>query len=349
MRTVLRAIFAIVAVVVVLVVTVIAVAVARESQPLTGDALRADPAAHDYLVAEQRALAAAGVHATVVDVTTKSGMRMHGFTVGEGPPVVLIHGGGGTAANWIPLLAALHDDHHKYIALDRPGCGLTDGFDYDGVDLHAHALDVVGQELDALGVDKAVLVGNSMGALWSIWFAEAHPERVAALAFLGTPATVLGTTAPKGLRMLGAPFIGQLMGLSTPTPERMKRILAGSLGQHAVDVTSPELLEVAVQSRRVPGGARSFRTLAAATTDRNGIRAGFPAPTRDDFARLHAPAVLVWGDADVFADAGFPQRLKEAMPAAAVVVVPGAGHCPWIDDPGSSGAALAKLLSTAGW
>ncbi len=59
--------------------------------------------------------------------------------------------------------------------------------------------------LDALGLQRAVLVGNSMGGLFSIWFALEHPERVAGIVLPGTPAVTLETTAPKPMRMMSLP------------------------------------------------------------------------------------------------------------------------------------------------
>ena len=56
-------------------------------------------------------------------------MRVHLLEAGEGEPLVLIHGGDGEGALWAPLMTELEDDFRLY-ALDRPGCGLSDPFDY---------------------------------------------------------------------------------------------------------------------------------------------------------------------------------------------------------------------------
>src|SRR5258708_20397042 len=89
------------------------------------------------------------------------------------------------------------------IALDRPGCGLSDGFDYSSVDdIRGHAVTFLGAVLDALGLDRARIVANSMGGLWSLWLALDRPERVSSLALLGCPALAAGTSAPAALRII---------------------------------------------------------------------------------------------------------------------------------------------------
>src|SRR5258708_13162986 len=94
------------------------------------------------------------------------------------------------------------------IALDRPGCGLSDGFDYSSVDdIRGHAVTFLGAVLDALGLDRARIVANSMGGLWSLWLALDRPERVSSLPLLGCPALAAGTSAPAALRIISPPAL----------------------------------------------------------------------------------------------------------------------------------------------
>src|SRR5258708_19627400 len=100
------------------------------------------------------------------------------------------------------------------IALDRPGCGLSDGFDYSSVDdIRGHAVTFLGAVLDALGLDRARIVANSMGGLWSLWLALDRPERVSSLALLGCPALAAVTSAPAALRIISPLGLG-------PAPHR---------------------------------------------------------------------------------------------------------------------------------
>src|SRR6266536_1509324 len=81
---------------------------------------------------------------------TRPPMRAHLLEVGAGEPVLLVHGGGGFAALWAPLLRSLPEI--RALAIDRPGFWLSDGFDYGGVDLRRHAVDFLSSALDTLGL-----------------------------------------------------------------------------------------------------------------------------------------------------------------------------------------------------
>jgi pimeloyl-ACP methyl ester carboxylesterase len=81
---------------------------------------------------------------------------------------------------------------HRCIAVDRPGHGISYRVDYGEVsNFRADAAAFVGRTLDLLGLERATLVANSMGAFFAIVFALAHPERVARLVLVGAPAGIV--------------------------------------------------------------------------------------------------------------------------------------------------------------
>src|SRR6185369_16926840 len=95
----------------------------------------------------------------------KPDLRAHVQEAGTGEPLVLIHGGGGCAAQFAPLLGGLQQSARCY-APDRPGCGLTDKIDYVGIPFRQHAVSCMNGFLDGLGLAKAAIAGNSMGGYW---------------------------------------------------------------------------------------------------------------------------------------------------------------------------------------
>lgn len=124
--------------------------------------------------------------------------RIHYNEAGSGHPVILLHGSGPGSTGWSNFrtnIAALADDFHVY-AVDMPGWGDSDtqtpetGYD------HVAALIAF---MDALDIDKAALVGNSMGGITSISTAILHPERVSHLISMGAPVPGQNTWAPNGL------------------------------------------------------------------------------------------------------------------------------------------------------
>lgn len=118
------------------------------------------------------------------EIRTKD-WRIHYNEAGDGHPVVLMHGGGPGATGWSnysPNIEAL-SKNFRVIAPDMPGWGQSDPVDFNTLD----HVDVVVQLLDALGIDKAAFVGNSMGGHTSIRMAVEKPERVSHLITMGPP------------------------------------------------------------------------------------------------------------------------------------------------------------------
>lgn len=124
--------------------------------------------------------------------------RIHYNEAGSGHPVILLHGSGPGSTGWSNFrtnIATLAEDFHVY-AVDMPGWGDSDtqtpetGYD------HVAALIAF---MDALDIDKAALVGNSMGGITSISTAILHPERVSHLISMGAPVPGQNTWAAGGL------------------------------------------------------------------------------------------------------------------------------------------------------
>jgi pimeloyl-ACP methyl ester carboxylesterase len=145
------------------------------------------------------------------------------------------------------------------------------------------------------------------------------------------------------MRMMSVPGLGQLMGLKTPDEATQRERMAGAVGRHAMDRVPQDLFELARSGQRIPGAGRSYRTLIRRILDRSGVRPGVT-PAAGELARLSPPSLWVWGDADVFADAGFPGRLRAALPSQDLVVMPGAGHLPWLDDAAAVGRSVRTFL-----
>jgi 2-hydroxy-6-oxonona-2,4-dienedioate hydrolase len=148
--------------------------------------------------------------------------RIHYVEAGSGHPVVLLHGSGPGATartNFAHNIGPLAE-HFRVIAIDMPGWGESDTQTEETGRDHVGALIGV---LDALGIEKAALVGNSMGGMTSISTAVHHPGRVSHLVTMGTPAPTQLLFSPGG-----GPSEGMRVLLHTyrePTPENMKRLV----------------------------------------------------------------------------------------------------------------------------
>jgi pimeloyl-ACP methyl ester carboxylesterase len=270
-------------------------------------------------------------------------MRARVMETGEGAPVVLVHGGGGVGATWAPLIAKMSGA--RLVVVDRPGFGLSDGFDYRGVDLRRHAVAFLESLLDALGIERAAFVGNSMGGLWGFWLALERPERVSTLAQLGSTALLMGTMAPLPMRLLSVPGLNRLMlAAERPSPEQARKFLA-RLGHDEAVIDgrlSEEFFEMLAASQELPGYATAWSTLVERCLTLRGavpdVRLG-----KEELRRVRQRTHFVWGEGDAFGGPEIGERAARLMPRAEIEAVPG-GHLPWLDEPEVSAEAVSRLL-----
>ena len=114
--------------------------------------------------------------------------------LGSGPPVIFIPGTAGTGPHWGPLVRSLTG--FRCLLLDRPGWGLSTPLDYRGVEHGATVAHLLRGLLDELEIERADVVGASIGDLWALRLASRHPSRVGRIALLGGGPIVAESGAP---------------------------------------------------------------------------------------------------------------------------------------------------------
>jgi len=268
-----------------------------------------------------------------------SGGTTQVIEAGSGPPMLLIHGGLGEAFQWAPLFPILADKY-RVLAVDRPGHGLADPFDYRGLDLFAFGARFIKEILDALEVPKTAIVGNSMGGLWSVACAINYPERVSRLILVGSPAGVQ-RSVPFMLRLGTVPVLRAAVraGMSRPTREGVRDFWK-------LLVAHPERLEndfldlsVASQLRNHP----SWLSMVNRALDIRGMKPQMLLQNR--WNTLAMPTTLVWGELDAWSPAETGDAIAAAHPRIKMVRIPGAGHAPWFDDAAGVARAIDNALS----
>lgn len=288
------------------------------------------PATAAFLEAERQVFASYSLEPRTRTLRLqKPTLAMRAVEVGTGEPALFMHGFSLCAAHWAPLMARLASLHS--VAIDMPGHGDSDGVDYRGVHLRRWYKDMLTSCLDELGLDSAHIVGHSQGAMIGMWLALDAPERVRSLVAIGTPAVALGARL-ESLKWVAMPGIGSLM-LSMPKPPSMyRRMLADTIGLHAVDAAPEELIRATYLATRQPYFGKTVSTYlremfsgASAEPQRYVLSA-------DELAQIHQPVLIVWGqDDDHFQPIAEATNKAALMPNARFEVVPG-GHEPWLDD-----------------
>jgi pimeloyl-ACP methyl ester carboxylesterase len=265
--------------------------------------------------------------------------------VGSGAPLLLVHGGMGQLLQWLPILPSLAAAH-RVIAVDRPGQGLSDSFPYDAtVDVFEHGSEFLRGVLDALGLEKATLVGNSMGGLWSVALALRHLERVERLVLVGAPA---GSRRwiPMGTRVFRIPIVRRALraAIARGDVSGTRAAFGRTLVVHPERLDEDLLLGMTRATKR--NLASTWGLWDAVLTPRGFLRPHLVIGER--WRRLAMPVTFIWGDEDAFDTPDHGEELARMVPGGARLLrVRDAGHIPWLDAPERVGEHVLSAAAAA--
>ena len=265
--------------------------------------------------------------------TIVSGVRWRSReTEGQGSEtIVYLHGVLASSASWKHVLASAAAGRPA-IAVDFPGFGCSDRpwpFDYT---VSGEAASLLGY-LDARRIERAVLVGNSLGGSVAMVIAAGHPERVAALVLVA-PATP-ETPIPWPLRLLRIPVLGEA-AMALANRPFVAYNLRHRLYARAERVTDAEI-DDAWFPLTIPGTARA--ALAAIRSD--------PRRYIGLEARIRVPTLIVWGREDRLLPSRGAESVASRIAGSRLVVLPEAGHLPQREVPDAFSSAVAGFLSGA--
>ena len=247
--------------------------------------------------------------------------------MGEGPPLLLLHGIGDSSASWLPVMAALAE-HHTVIAPDLLGHGNSakPRADYS-VAAYANGMRDL---LEVLGVERVTVVGHSLGGGVAAQFAYQYPERCERLVLVATGGVARAVNP--FLRVASAPLAEVLlvaMNLPPIRPLGRLGLEVLSLAGHDLGRDKVELTEVFDRLPDTAARVAFTRTLRSAVDWRGQV------VTMRDRAYLtaHMPTLIIWGTNDGVIPSRHAEIIHEAMPGSALEYFPGAGHFPHHADP----------------
>jgi len=307
-----------------------------EDVPVSGTIALLAPAAVtdeelDAAVLEARAVIDAGVPddaggAPELQTADVGGRKISYAGAGtDGDVILLVHGYGGDRNSWLFLQEPLAVKYRVY-ALDLPGHGTSSKDVGDGsIGVLADAVTGV---LDALGADRAHLVGHSMGGAVALAVAAAAPGRIASLTLI----------APAGF---GPEInVGYLRGFADAQSRReLKPVVVRLFADESL--VTRQLVDDLLAYKRLDGVDQALHALLGALLDGDAQRA-------DAAASLAAiggavPVTVVWGRADQI----IPAAQAESVPGAVRHVIDGAGHMPHMERPAEVQAAVEETLTRA--
>jgi pimeloyl-ACP methyl ester carboxylesterase len=245
----------------------------------------------------------------------------------RGLPVVGIHGFGGDKETWL-FTAALVARSRGVIGIDLPGHGRSSDVPEARASVRHHAEAVVAT-LDHLGIERAVICGNSMGGGVALRLAVSWPERVAGIVLVAS----VGRDIHDGSALAWAEGENPLI----PRAEDVDRFMRLALERPPPVGRAVIRYVVTQRVRRADALHRLFRGFILARGD-----AGVP----HDVAQIECPALVIHGEQDRIIDKRTALDLTEALPRAELIVMRGVGHVPQLEAPRATARLVERFART---
>jgi pimeloyl-ACP methyl ester carboxylesterase len=259
------------------------------------------------------------------------------WTLGEGETnVILIHGLGASADIWMYNIHALSKNYKIYVP-DLPGFGRADIPDasFTPVDYVQFFDDF----LNALKIDRAVLIGQSLGGGVALQYTIRFPQKVDKLVLVDNAG--FGSDVIWTLRWMSLPVIGELM--SFPTKMGVKIFFQLAVRNPAV--ITKQFVDIFYEYFSRPGQQAFLLRLKRSIIDFHGARQEVLAEVLENLPKITQPTLIIWGEHDRV----FPLRHayygKEKIAGAALRTFPGCGHIPFFEQPDAFNTLVLDFLT----
>jgi pimeloyl-ACP methyl ester carboxylesterase len=264
-------------------------------------------------------------------------LRLHYLEAGQGPPIVLLHGASGGAANWFRVMAPLAQTH-RVLALDLPGFGLSQALQ-PRAPLGKQLAEILESWLAQLNVPEATVAATSFGGLPALRLAQRAPQRVNGLVLLDSVG--LGRELSWAARLASIRLLG---GLATRPSQRsvnwqMRTLMLAHierLPRAQVAALSAYLYESARATdwRRLARGFHDFATLRGQREVLND----------EELRSLPQRVMIGWGALDRFVPVQHARRAAALVPGAQLRIIPDVGHSPNWEAPGAVAEIISEFL-----
>lgn len=245
---------------------------------------------------------------------------------GAGPALCLLHGIGSQSGSWAPQLDAL-GAHYRVIAWDAPGYGRSDAL-AAAAPVAADYAAALAALWDALGVERAVVVASSLGALIAGAFAARWPARVAGLVFLNPAGGYGRADASERAGKLAA----RLDRMAALGPAGMARELPPGMLSPSASAEARALAAWSTARLRPDGYAQAARMLAGGSL-------------ADDAAGYSGPVLVLAGSADTITPPAGCKAIAAAFPHGTYRLLEGVGHLSYLDAPDTVNALVGEFAA----
>lgn len=253
---------------------------------------------------------------------TVYGVKIHYQEAGSGPAVILLHGLGGDVSNWAQTIGPL-SQKYRVIVPDQIGFGRSDKpmINYR-VGTLVDFLDGFYKELK---LDRASLVGNSLGGWTAAAYTLAHPEKVERLVLVDAAGfAITGDVDPRVLN-----------GLNPSTRDAVKQVM--SLVFYNKQYTSDAAVDLLFARKMTAGDSYTIQRFIDSITHGEDV-------LDNKLGAVKQPTLIVWGRQDGLTPIAMGERFKKEIQGSQLVVIEKCGHVPQLEKAAEFNAALAKFL-----
>lgn len=271
--------------------------------------------------------------------TDISGIRIHHIEAGSGSTVLLLHGAGGGAANWYRMIAPLAARYHV-VAPDLPGFGLSDGIPLRPP-LGRYGAEFVAAWMDAVGLDRAAVIGTSFGGLLALRLAQRDASRIDKLVLIDSAG--LGAEMPWLARLATLPGVGRFALRPSREGTRMLFRLLLTSDRTGLRGHEDALIEYLYASAAAGDPVELSRALRLF----GGLRGQREILSPQELSALMLPTLVVWGANDRFLPVTHALSVVSRLPDARSCVIPRAGHSPNWETPDAVSSAVLPFLANS--
>ena len=256
-------------------------------------------------------------------ITTDKGI-LHYEVIGKGKPIIFLHGWLGSWGLWQKTMEYLGQTNRTY-ALDFWGFGesadkLTTYKVQDFVEL-------IGQFMDQLGLQKAPLVGHSMGGTVSLMSSNRFQDRIEKVVVIGSP--IVGSSLSLPLKLAGNRIVAQQLFLHFGSFRKLLRSFSPMICKHP---DFPEIIDRDLSRTNLESFLNSIRSLKAVDL-------------RDDLKNIQLPILGLYGKRDNIVSPAQNRLLKQIIPHSEIEIFPTSGHFIMLEEPELCMGRIQKFIN----
>jgi 2-hydroxy-6-oxonona-2,4-dienedioate hydrolase len=266
----------------------------------------------------------------------KQAIKVRVSEIGSGKPIVIVPGNTGDVFPLSSLLAQLKG--RRIIAINRPGGGLSEGMNYNLVDIRQFAIDTLDTVFETFNLENADIVAHSIGAHWSTLFAMEKPNRVRRLVLLGNPGNIMCGKPPLIIRLIGKPFFSKLIIKLITQKDKSKALIALTKIGHSRSLLAKlphQLGDAYYYFSLLPHYILSATSM---------LQNAMPSIDAMQLKKLSQPTALLLGTNDNFISQDLGKKIISEMPNGTFYSIKGSGHLPWLENPEECGQLISNFI-----